>query len=314
MDFRASALAAAMALMVTGGPGFGAQVPLLEFQMSVSVSDSRGRPVKDLTAADFTVKVGDSDRPVLTAVVDTRPVSIVLIIDGIESTEVLDARAALTEVLKQFRTMGEGVRVGMILGDAGATVPELQDANAAAAEHNRRVSMFFQAPQTAPPIDTLRAATEALMKEEGRRRAILVLSLNRRTAAQQYLQDVANALGRADILLGAVETGRGSDQSLWLIHAAVGGRHERVGDVASLALAGGRMARALLTAYQVTFEAAEPLKVRPRIEVKTRKGLTVIAPAWARQVSRAPSSGSRGPGVQGSRVQGPGVMGSSAIR
>ena len=72
-------------------------------------------------------------------------------------------------------------------------------------------------------------------------------------------------------------------------------------DRASLALAGGRLARALLSSYQVTFESAEPLTVRPRIEVKTRKGLTVIAPAWARQLSRAPSSGSWGPVVPGDR-------------
>jgi len=301
MDFRVMTMATAVVMLVPLNADPGSQAPASPFQMSASVSDSRGRPVKDLTAADFTVKVGASELKAVSAVLDTRPVSIVLIMDGVESTEVLDARAALTEVLKQFRSMAEGVRVGMILGDAGATVPEMQDANAAAAEHNRRVSVFFQAPQTAPPIDTLRAATEALMKEENRRRVILVLSLNRRTASQQYLGDVANALGGADILLGSVETGRGSDQSLWLIHDAVGGRHERVGDVASLALAGGRLARALLSSYQVTFESAEPLTVRPRIEVKTRKGLTVIAPAWARQLSRAPSSGSWGPVVPGDR-------------
>ncbi|MSO50588.1 MAG: hypothetical protein EXQ49_11955 [Acidobacteria bacterium] len=277
------AILAATALMLSTDADVRPLAPAAPFQMSVSVSDSRGRPVKDLTAADFSVKVGSSELLVAGATLDTRPVSIVLIIDGVESTEVLDARAALTEVLKQFRSMAEGVRLGMILGDAGATVPELQDANEATAEHNRRVSVFFQAPQTAPPIDTLRAATEALMKEENRRRAILVLSLNRRTASQQYLGDVANGLGRADILLGAVETGRGSDQSLWLIHDAVGGRHERVGDVASLALAGGRLARALLSSYQVTFDSSGPLNERPRVEVKTRKGLTVIAPAWARR-------------------------------
>jgi len=276
-----SAAGVAICLSVLPGAGLRPQLPVQQFQMTVSVSDPRGRAVKDLTAADFTVKVGDTETRATSAVIDTRPISIVLIIDGVESTEVLDARAALTEVLKQFRTMAEGVRVGMILGDAGATVPEMQDANTAAAEHNRRVSMFFQVPQTAPPVDTLRVATAALAQEEGRRRAILVLSLNRRSASQQYLGDVATGLRNADILLGAVETGRGSDQSLWLIHDAVGGRHARVGDVSSLGLVGGRLARALLSAYQVTFDVTEPISQRPRIEVKGRKGLILIAPAWA---------------------------------
>jgi hypothetical protein len=172
--------------------------------------------------------------------------------------------------------------VGLILGDEGARVPELKDAVLAGAEHNRRVSQFFRAPQTQPPPDTLRAATAALAHEEDRRRVILMLSVNRRAGTEQYLEEVVQEMHRANVILGAVETGRGSDQALWLIHNTVGGHYERVGDVAALSLAGGRLARTFMSAYQVTFDVAGAARVPVRIELKGRKNLTVIAPSWAK--------------------------------
>lgn len=260
-----------------------AQVPasVPQYRVTVSVADDRGNPVTGLTAADFVVTVGDVARSATGGDVDPRPLSIVVIVDGAEPTEALQVRAALTSVLRQLRRGGADVRIGMILGDEGAKVPIMQDAQIAAVEHDRRARRFFQAPLTAPPFDTIGAAVDALRREEGRRRAVLLLSVNRRPAAHQYLEDLVTALRRADVTLAVVETGRGRDQSVWMMHNVVGGFFARGSEVTALASVGSRLAGGLTAAYEVSFVAAEATNLPMRVTVKGRDRLTVIAPSWA---------------------------------
>jgi hypothetical protein len=160
-------------------------------------------------------------------------------------------------------------------------VPVMQDAQATAADHNRRVSRFFMTAQTATPVDTIGAAVEALRKEEGRRRAVLFLSVNRRPSTHVYLEDLVTALRGADVTLAVVESVRGPDQSVWMLHNRVRGFYSGTGDVPVLASLGSRLAGGLTAAYQVTFPAAESTDLPMRVTVKGRNGLTVIAPSWA---------------------------------
>lgn len=253
-------------------------VPL--YRVTVSVTDNRGNPVTGLTAADFVVTVGDVARGATHVDVDSRPLSIVVIVDGTVPDEAFQVRSALASVLKQLRRGGAPVRIGLILGDEGARVPVMQDARTSAAEHDRRAARFFMAPQTAPPVDTIGAALEALRMEEDRRRAVLLLSVNRRALTHVYLEDLVTALRRADVTLAVVESIRGPDQSVWMLHNRVGGFYAR-GDVPVLATMGSRLAGGLTAAYQVTFPAAEATSLPMRVTVKGRDRLTVIAPSWA---------------------------------
>ena len=264
-------------------PAMSAQVPREspQYRVTASVFDNRGNPVTGLTAADFVVTVGDVARGAANAEVDPRPLSIVVIVDGAEPTEALQVRAALVSVLKQLRRGGADVRIGMILGEEGAKVPVMQDSQSSAVEHDRRVSRFFQAAQTAPPFDTIGAAVQALRREEGRRRAVLLLSVNRRDAVHQYLDDLVNALRGADVTLAVVETGRGRDQSVWMMHNVVGGIYTRGSDVTVFASMGSRVAGGLTAAYQVTFAATEATNLPMHVTVKGRDRVTVIAPSWA---------------------------------
>lgn len=251
------------------------------FRLTMSVGDSRGRAVAGLAPADVVITVGDVDRAATALEVDPRPLSIVVIADGVEPTEALNVRAALAGVLKRLRAGGADVRVGLMLGEEGARAPLLEGAQAAASDHDRRVSRFFSAPETAPPADTIMGASQALAREEGRRKAVLLMSVNRRGASTQSFAAVVSAMRRVDIALAAVETGDGRDQSLWLIHNALGGRYERVGDVAAFDSVAARLAGTLLSAYQVTFPAAESSNRALKVQVKGHGRVTVIAPAWA---------------------------------
>jgi hypothetical protein len=251
------------------------------FRVTMSVADSRGLVLTNLTPADVVITVGDVDGVATALEVDPRPLSIVVIADGVEPTEALNVRAALAGVLKRLRAGGGDVRVGLMLGEEGARPPLLEDAQAATADHNRRVSRFFSSPDTAPPADTIMGAAQALAREEGRRKAVLVLSVNRRGGSTQSFAAVVSAVRLSGIALAAVEAGDGRDQSLWLIHSAVGGRYERVGDVAAFDLVAARLAGALTSAYQVTFGAAASGNPSLKVQVKGRGRVTVIAPAWA---------------------------------
>jgi|SRR5688572_13654927 len=259
------------------------QVPreVPQFHVTTSVVDNRGNPVTGLTAADFVVTVGDVARGAVQVDVDSRPLSIVVIVDGTVPSEAFQIRSALVSVLRQLRRGGAPVRIGLMIGEEGAQVPVLQDAQASVAELDRRVSKFFMASQTAPPVDTIGAAVQALRKEEGRRRAILFLSVNRRPLTHVYLDDLAAALRAADVTLAVVESVRGPDQSVWLLHQRVGGFYSGTGDVPVLGSLGSRLAGGLTSAYQVTFEAAESTNLPMKVTVKGRDGITLIAPSWA---------------------------------
>jgi hypothetical protein len=69
----------------------------------------------------------------------------VVIVDGTVPDEAFLIRSALASVLKQLRRGGNPARIGLIIGDDGARVPVLQDAQASAADHDRRISKFFMA-------------------------------------------------------------------------------------------------------------------------------------------------------------------------
>jgi len=273
---------------VAGGPGGWVATPVTQPQaygLTVSVSEGRGQAVSGLVASDFLVRFGDVAVTVLEAERDPRPVSIVVIADGMEAEEALHARAALSAVLRRLRQT-PGTRVGLMLGEGGARAPELRDAQEATVEHNRRVSRFFRAEVTAPPQDTLAGAAEALLREEGRRRVVLVLSVNRRMDRVPIPEGLMPLLRRADILLGALEVSAGAqgqrlDAALQLIHSTIGGRFERVPDITALESSATRLVSSLMSAYLVTFATDAPISGAPDVRIKDRPRVTVITPNWA---------------------------------
>ena len=73
----------------------------------VSVTDAKGKPVKGLTKADFTVKLDGADQEVLSVQPATEPASIVILTDrlGIVATyPAYEAHAALSQFVKGIRT------------------------------------------------------------------------------------------------------------------------------------------------------------------------------------------------------------------
>jgi len=274
----------ALALVVSAAAGAHVRAVDESYTVTASVSQGRGQTVTGLTPADFVVRLGDTEQVVTSVAPDPRPVAMVIMVDGVEANEALQMRAALTGVLKRLRET-PGTRVGLMLGERGATAPKVVDAIEGADELNRRISRFFRAEVTAPPQDLLAGAAEALSREETHRRVAVVLSVNRRTDRVPIPVTLIPALRSANVTLVAVEAGavRGAtvDPALRMIQSSVGGRFEQVSDITAFESSSLRIVSSLLSAYLVQFTLTEPANGALQVAVKNRPRATVIAPAWA---------------------------------
>lgn len=274
--------AAVLALCVVAVPHAGGKADI--YTVSASVSEGRGQLVAGLIPADFDVRLGDTVQPVTAVALDPRPVAIVIMVDGMESSEALQMRSTLTGILKRLRE-APGTRVGLMLGERGATAPKMVDAIEGADELNQRISRFFRAEVTAPPQDLLAGAAEALAREETHRRVAVVLSVNRRTDRVPIPQTLVPALRNANVTLVAMEAngirGNTPDPALRLIQNSVGGRFEQVADGTAFESSALRIVSSLMSAYLVQFTLTDPANGGLSVAVKNRPRATVIAPAWA---------------------------------
>lgn len=257
------------------------------YHLSVSASENRGRFIAGLTADDFLLRIGDRDLAVIEATVDPRPLAVVIAMDGLVSEEALQARAALSSMLRLLRN-AEGTRVGLMLGRGGASAPAMYNASTDASALSSQVSRFFQSEITAPPQDLLVGATEALAREHNHRRVVLLASVNRRTGRIQIPQALITAMRENAITLVALDiatsvTGAAQDPALQLIANAAGGVFQRLADVTALQAASIRMLSTVLSAYLVTFTADGPLSGALDVRVKDHPRALIVAPNWAVQ-------------------------------
>lgn len=255
------------------------------YHLSVSIADNRGRPFPALAAADVSIRLGDQQATVNDLAVDPRPLSIVIAMDGLVAEEALQARAALSSMLRLLRT-AEGTRVGLMLGRGGASAPAMYDATTEAGALSNQVSRFFQSEITAPPQDLLVGATEALAREENRRRVVLLASVNRRTGRVQIPQALITSMREHAVTLVALDiatsvSGAAQDPALQLIANAAGGVFERLADVTALQSASSRFLSAVLTAYVITFTVDGPLTGELDVRVRNQPRAMVVAPHWA---------------------------------
>lgn len=269
------------ASLVASGRPQPSAAPGQQFQLSVSASE-RGRGIEGLTKADFIIRLGNIEREVMAVDVDPRPVAVVIAMDGMIAEEALQARAALSSMLRRLRDT-PGTRVGLMMGHGGATAPAMLDPVTDASALSARVSRFFGSEVTAPPQDLVAGAVEALEREESHRRVVLLASANRRAGWVQVPQSLVTRVRQSATTLVALEisTGVRQDPALQLISDAVGGVFERVPDITALESSSMRLMSTLLSAYAVSFTASEPLTGSLDVRIRNRPRALVIAPNWA---------------------------------
>ena len=128
----------AAAIIVSPSPAVRAQSN--KTRIFVSVTDAKGKPVKGLTKADFTVKLDGADQEVLSVQPATEPASIVILTDrlGIVATyPAYEAHAALSQFVKGIRTGIPDSKMALMTFDG--TVITLNSFSSSAAELDRNL-------------------------------------------------------------------------------------------------------------------------------------------------------------------------------
>ncbi len=268
-----------------------------EQRIPISITNEGGGRKIGLLPEEFVVHhEQDAPRVATQLQADNRPVSAVIIVEGVERGFAAEVRAAVRSLYTNLAEHTVGARVGLMLGTRGAARPELVSLSSASGTLDAAVEGLFESPRTAPVQDLLTSAADALRYETDARRVIFMISINRQAQRSQVPATLVGTLMNADVTLGVVEVngigaatstvtggtpGRfaSNDQTLVLLRQGAGGWYDRIPDVSGLLAATDRMVAALRTASLLSFPSVGTQKGPLRVEVK-RLGLTVTAPAW----------------------------------
>ena len=254
----------------------------------VAVSGADGKPVTDLSAADFRVRIGGRDQ----AVVDVRaaagvPISLVVVIDAGRS-DVLPIQTALRAMVDELAHAGPDNRVGVV----GLRTPSVTFLPAGAGEgFNQMFTDWLGfAYETMPGIVE---AAKALQHEDARRVVLVIrdhagLRSNDPTTANT----VASALYEANAALWTVFVKGAADPTGGVVgapDAAVidlpplsGGLSSPVFLPKAIETATQHVVDLILAQYVVTYAPKDvPAKSQLRVDVRRPK-VAVIAPTWVR--------------------------------
>ncbi len=257
----------------------------------VSVTDAKGRPIKGLTKADFSVKLDGGDQEVLSAGPAAEPASIVILTDrlGIVATyPAYEAHAALGQFVK-------GIRAGIpdsqfALTTFDGTVITLNSFTSGPAELDRNLGKLTSVAQDAVLLDGLFEACKMLRAAPTGRKVIF-------TVVAGYRPDQSNV--RNDVL---AEVLRLSGAQLWVIEvrSAQGGNwannaREQVLDRGTQ-MSGGvinivaspsaleamckQMAEQLAGQYELTYGPNGGVSTSQLAVSVKQAGAKVVAPIW----------------------------------
>lgn len=251
--------------------------------LSVSVTQGRDEPVGSLTLEELAVVENGVARTVTRVERDTRPLSVAVLVDTSAAVETAYRLNIVDAVLGLLARLPEGSRYELwTTGDRPTRIVEF---GADVAEARRALQRI--APQGGSTLlDAIVEAGERLKKQEGERRAMLVVSaLGPEFSSRDRFQVIERTLGYGLELFYAVliEEAAGADREMRLnyeqtlseLAAKTGGLLER--PLSSLAVDNSlkKIARDLAGRFRISYATLPEIKQR-KIEVKVaRPGVRV---------------------------------------
>lgn len=250
----------------------------------VSVIDDEGKPVTDMTAADFALREDTIDREIVSATLSTQPLYVTMLVDTSGGAEeyVQDLRAGFKGFVEELMMRSPQSQVA--LWEFGQAALRIKDFTNDAAAMQKEVAKIFPKPK-APSVllEALYATSEALSKVKSPRRAIVALNLE--PGDEQSAQEpkkVNESLMKSRAQLWSLSVQKGTlknaqrDVVLNTLVRNAGGRREYIVTQQAIESYLRQYAAALAAQYELTY--ARPAG-KPRV-VQTgarRPGVKVIA-------------------------------------
>jgi len=274
------------AAIAAAGQERGAAAGARTRDIHVSVLDSKGLPVKGLTAADFVVREDRTAREVLAAVPATESLRIALLVDDSQAATsmIQPLRESLTAFIDKLQGKAE---IALItFGERPTTLVEY---TTSVEQLKRGVGRVFARSSAGPYLlEALVEASRGLERREARRPVIVAITIEGIEFSNQHYQQVLEALQRSGATLHVLAVGSPADsltdemrnRNMTIAEgtAQTGGRREQVLADSGLPDKMRQVADELLNQYVVTYSRPETLIPPERIEVSTtRPGLTVRA-------------------------------------
>lgn len=287
LPIRASSFCILVAMVLSGTPAATAQRDTARVYVTVLDHD---KPVKGLTAKDFTVKEDSTLKTVVSVTPATEPMSVVLLTDrfGLDNTyNILDVRSALGTLVQTLHKGSPETEIGFITFD-GAAVPVVKPTTSTAALLGAFKGMFTNS-NSPVLLEAVFNASVALERVPTDRRIVFVVMAGyKNDMSSTRAPDVINEMRRAGVSLWTLEgrsvfqpNPQGIDRQAVtdLAAKASGGVHESVGQGTALERRARYLAELLLAQYAV--EYAAPSRAAQAIDVGVSvKGAKIIAPVW----------------------------------
>lgn len=277
---------AAVAIVVTAAVAVGQA----DKKMFVSVIDAAGKPVSDVTAADFAVREDGAEREVTGMRPSSEPLSVALLVDTTAGTEryLVGIRNGLTAFVRDVLTRNPNNEIAV--WEFGVAAQRVRDFTSDAATLEKSVGQIYARSDAGSVLlETIYLASEALARRPSPRRAIVVFNVEPSVElTERQPQGINESLMKSRAQLwtvslqrGLVESG-GRDALLTSLVRNAGGVRERILADNAIERYMRLYATALNAQYEVTYR--RPSGTAKVVQTGIRRdGLKVIAGLFAPQ-------------------------------